>query len=857
MKRWLFRIGIGAVATLATSLLLALDFVSSFQRSLPSYRGTVAVAGLAQPAQILRDRYAIPHIVAGSFEDAAFALGYAHAQDRLWQMELSRRFIQGRLAELFGGPTVDTDIMMRTMGLYETAKDAVQHLAPESQGVLVAYSNGVNAFLASDKRRRPIEFALAGDTPEPWTPADSIAVLKGMALQLSGNAFGEAARAQLLPVLGHRGVEDFFPPFSEAPLPGYLDEVYATTRTGEAYGVPDTTASDNWVVDGAHSVTGKPLLANDPHLGFTMPSVWYLAHLSFAGEDVVGGTLAGIPAIVVGRNRHVAWGMTNTGPDTEDLYLERINPDNSRQYQTPVGFAGFETRSEIIKVRFGADRRVVIRKTRHGPVMSDAKGTSFADAAPEGYALAMAWTALLPDDTSMDSLLAIGRAKDANDLRAAGRSFVAPMQNIVYADDSDGSGHIGLALPGRVPIRAQSNDSLGLVPAPGWEGRYDWGGYIPPDAMVSIVDPPAGRIATANNKTAPENYPHTLTREWESNYRYDRIETLLTAGVAHDFNGREILNTHSRTPGSLTSKHSVETFKQIQLDVVDIYALALKERLIEVGRLHRVTDGSYQVPEMFDFRTDGPLDSPEANAAAGLIEQWDGSMRANRKEPFIFAAWARALAKRIYADELGPNFPAYWGYREQFTLRVLDNIDGEGRWCDDKGTPEVETCRDMIRLALKDALPEMKLRYGGEPPNWMGRPTWGDLHKAVHVHRPFGSFPFIGPFFNREIEMDGGPFTLLRADNRMASVRPYAAIHGAGYRGIYDLADPDQSRYIISTGQSGNVFSPHYDDLLELWAKGEYLAIPTDPTAVAGATVDRLDLQPMKAAGAAPTSTNP
>ncbi len=808
MKRWLFRILIGAAAVLATILLLGLDFVSSFQRSLPSYRGRVAVAGLAQPVQILRDRYAIPHIVAGSFEDAAFALGYAHAQDRLWQMELSRRFIQGRLAELFGSPTVDTDIMMRTMGLYDAATEAVKHLAPESQRVLTAYASGVNAFLASHKGRWPIEFALAGDTPEPWTPADSIAVLKGMAFQLSGNAFAEAARAQLLPVLGHRGVEDFFPPFSDGPLPGYLDEVYATTRTGQAFGVPDTTASDNWAVDGAHSVSGKPLVANDPHLGFTIPSFWYLAHLSFAGEDVVGGTLAGIPAIVVGRNRHVAWGMTNTGPDTEDLYLERINPDNSRQYQTPVGFAGFETSSEIIKVRFGADRRVVIRKTRHGPVMSDARGTSFAAAAPDGYALALAWTALAPDDTSMDSLLAIGRAKDAKELRAAGRSFVTPMQNIVYADDSDGSGHIGLALPGRVPIRAESNDSLGLVPAPGRDGRYDWGEYIPPDAMVSIVDPPSGRIATANNKTVPENYPNTLTREWESSYRYDRIDKLLAE----------------------TSKHSVASFRTIQTDFIDNYALELKSRLIAAG----------------------PFEGMDAEVA-GLIANWNGAMRRDRPEPLIFAAWARALARRIYADELGANFGAYWGYREQFTLRVLDNVEGAGRWCDDKGTTEIESCPSRIRLALRDAVVELSQAYGATPSRW----RWGDAHQAVHVHRPFGTFPFIGRFFNREIEMDGGPFTLLRADSRMASTRPYAAIHGAGYRGIYDLGNPDQSRYIISTGQSGNVYSPHYDDLLELWAKGEYIAIPIDPASIAATTVDRMELQPLKPAGAAPTSTNP
>src|SRR5215471_6648330 len=389
MKRWLFRIGITFAAVVAVLLLLLLDFIGSSRRSVPSYSGSVITAGLAQPARILRDRYAVPHIVAESFDDAAFALGYAHAQDRLWQMELSRRFIQGRLAELFGAPAVDTDILLRTMGLYAAAKGATDHLSRDSQRALIAYADGVNAYLTGHKGPWPIEFTLAADTPEPWTPADSIAILKGMAFQLSGNAFGEAARLELLPVLGRKGVQDFFPPFSEAPLPGYLDEVYGAVRTGQIFGVPDTTASDNWAVDGRHSMSGKPLLANDPHLGFTIPSVWYLAHLSFGGEDIVGGTLAGVPAIVVGRNRHVAWGVTNTGPDTQDLYLERFSADSSRQYQTPAGYTAFENQIETIKVRFGSDRRDVVRTSRHGPILSDVPGLSFSSAAPRAYAVSL------------------------------------------------------------------------------------------------------------------------------------------------------------------------------------------------------------------------------------------------------------------------------------------------------------------------------------------------------------------------------------------------------------------------------------------------------------------------------------
>ncbi len=804
MKRWLVRLSIGLAAFIAVVLLLGLDFVSSFQRSLPVYDGTIQVAGLTQPVQVLRDRHAVPHILADSFEDAAFGLGFVHAQDRLWQMEMSRRFIQGRLAEGLGELALDADVLMRTMGLYKAAGQALEHLSPDSRRALEAYAAGVNAYVATHRGRLPIEFVLAGLTPEPWTPTDSIAVLKGMAFQLSGNAFGEAARARLLPVLGLRGLEDFFPPFDAAPLPGYLNDVFATTRTGLIRGVPDTTASDNWVVSGERSVSGKPLLANDPHLGFTIPSFWYLAHLSFSGEDIVGGTLPGIPSIVAGRNRNVAWGMTNTAPDTQDLFLERLNPDNSRQYQTPLGMAEFETRTETIRVRFGGERRIIVRNSRHGPIVSDTN-SSFGDAAPDGYELALAWTALDPDDTSMDALLALGRAKTADDMRAAGHLFVTPMQNIVYADKEGTSGHIGLMLPGRVPQRAESNDALGIVPAPGWDGRYDWREPIPADAMVSIVDPPSGHISTANNKTVPDDYRYVLTREWESNYRFDRIEQLLAA----------------------SSKHSVESFKTIQTDPTDLYALELKRRLLAAGS--------------FEGR---------AADAAQILTRWDGAMLRDRPEPLIFSAWARALARRIFGDELGANFENYWGYRDQVTLRVLDNVDDAGRWCDDRGTTESEDCASRIRLALDDAVAELSAAYGENMSAW----RWGNPHQAIHVHRPLGSFPVIGGAFNREAEMDGGAFTLLRADNAMGSQRPYAAVHGAGYRAIYDLGAPDESLYIISVGQSGNVFSPHYDDLLGLWAGARYITIPTAPVAVSSSTAHALWLEPVSAANG---STNP
>jgi penicillin amidase len=348
-------------------------------------------------------------------------------------------------------------------------------------------------------------------------------------------------------------------------------------------------------------------------------------------------------------------------------------------------------------------------------------------------------------------------------------------------------------------LRHAANDALGLVPALGWDGRYDWQGFVPDDAFFQIADPAEGQIATANNRTVPDTYPYPITVEWDVPYRHDRIAALLAA----------------------TPMHSIDSFRRIQLDPVDTYALILKSRLMAAA----------------------PFAGTGADAAR-LLERWDGAMRRDRAEPLIFTAWARALARRIHGDELGETFERYWGYRPEFTLRVLDDINGQARWCDDKGTQETESCASRIRLALEDAMAELSAAYGPDPSRW----RWGDAHISVHEGRPFGAFPLIGSFFNREAVMDGGAFTVLRADHRMGSQRPYAAVHGAGYRGIYDLGDADGSLYMISTGQSGNLYSRHYDDLLPLWAEGGYVKIPITPQTIATSAAYTLTLQPLSGA---------
>ncbi len=790
------RIAAGFAVTILLAALALTIAVARYRYSLPAYVGTVRVRGLSAPVHILRDAHAVPHIIAKSRADALFGLGYAAAQDRLWQMEFTSRVMQGRLAEMVGPAGVPTDVFMRTLGLYRLAEQSVAHLKPQTRHLLEAYAAGVNAYLQTRKGPLPIEFALMGATAQPWRPADSIAILKYMQLSLSGNMQGEIARARLAGKLSRRQIEDLFPPYPgdpNSPLPAYLS-LFAHARTA-ALPVPDITASNDWVVSGARSVTGEPLLANDPHLALSIPSIWYLAHLSFPGEDEVGAVLPGGPGITLGRNRTVAWGMTNTGPDTQDLYLEKLVPGDANAYFTPTGTARFQTRVETIAVRFGTPVTITVRNTRHGPVLP-ANYARIKGLLPKGYVLALAWTALTPNDNTIQAVMDIATAKNRADVNALMKNYLSPMQNMVYATND---GHIGLILASRIPLRDPANDSLGLVPAKGWDARYDWKGYIPFDQLPRIDDPPSGQIATANNKTAPPGYPYTLTRDWAEPFRFWQIDKLL-----------------KQTP-----RHSLATFKAIQLDIHDRFAEELLPLLLKAR----------------------PWPTQQGRQAVAMLSKWNYAMDANRPEPLIYEAWDRALVRRLIADELGSDFKAFWSHDAVFTLRVLRNVDGEARWCDDVTTKTHEDCASRIRMALGDALAELNAVYGGDMTRW----RWGDAHHAVFTHQPFGSFPILDGIFDREIEASGGAFTIRRADFRFSSKRPYAAVHGAGYRAIYDLAHPDNSLFVITTGESGNIFSPYYDDQIPLWAHGDYFRIPTSMSEHRAMVKYRLTLQPASA----------
>jgi penicillin amidase len=757
------------------------------RQSLPATTGELRLAGLGAPVDIVRDTHAIPHIYAASEEDAHFALGFVHAQDRLWQMEMNRRIAAGRLAEILGPVALETDRFMRTLGVRRAAETNLAHYDAHTRRQLEAYAAGVNAFLGTNPVLPP-EFWLLRVAPEPWTPVDSVAWTKMMAWDLGGNWRSELLRLRLSRTLSTARIQEFLPPYAgdaSLPLPE-LKEFYGRMErqpaqiamngrsTGPALDFAEGLGSNSWVVSGARSTSGRPLLANDPHLGLSAPSVWYFAHLHAPGLDAIGATLPGVPGIILGRNDRIAWGFTNTGPDVQDLYLERI--DRAGNYLAPDGPRPFTVVAETIKVKGAAEETLQVRISRHGPVISDVSQVAL-DAVPRGHALAFSWTALADDDLTMQAALKLQSARDWSGFMDAARELHVPQQNVSYADVD---GNIGFVAAGRVPIRKPENDLKGLAPAPGWDARYDWAGYIPFAELPQAYNPPEGKIVTANQKIVGADYRHFITSEWQPPYRAERIDALLQA----------------------TAKHGLKDFSRIQADTLSLAAKELLPHLLKTV-----------------------AKSEEARVALAKLGAWDGVMASERIEPLLLIAWWRELARAIYADELGEAFRGSWSPRALFMVNVLADRNGQSAWCDNVRTRVVETCDALLASSLESALTDLRQRYGSDVKNW----AWGDAHVARNRHRPFTRQSWLARIFDVRVPSPGDAYTInVGQSDFNDEADPYANRHAASLRAIYDLADPQASVFIHSTGQSGNPLSLDYRSFATGWARGDYLPMLTD-----------------------------
>ncbi|EIC30053.1 penicillin acylase family protein [Methylomicrobium album] len=745
---------------------------------------TLELAGLIQPVEVYRDRFDVPHVYAQSADDAYFALGYLHARERLWQMELSRRAGSGRLAELFGADALEQDRFMRTLGLRRAAEANWARLDPATQASLQAYAKGVNAGIARS-RWLPIEFYLTGaPRPEPWRPVDSLTWLKIMAWRLSGNWWEELLNLRLQSRLPAVQLADLFPPYPGdapqtlpdvskwyAPVAAQADRLLAQHRD-EA---DKSVGSNNWAVDGSRSVSGKPLLANDPHLPLTAPSTWYFAHLHAPGLNVIGAGLPGVPGILLGRNEQVAWAFTNTNPDSQDVFVERLVPGNPAHYRTPAGEAAFTEFTETLRVKGAPDERLTVRASRHGPLISAADADARL-ATPPGTVLALSWVGLRADDMTVRFMLNAGRAQNAEQLKAVARDFHSPQQNIVYAD---AEGRIGFIAAGRVPLRAQGNELRGALPAPGWLAQYDWQGMIPFEQLPQQSGGSGGKIVTANQKITPEDYPHFITSGWALPYRAERISNLLDRRARHD----------------------VRSFATLQNDVFNPVAAELMPLLLNVD-----------------------VEDESSRQVLRSMRDWDYRMAADAAQPLIFAAWLRHLNGILLQDKLGQFYELVGDYNPAFLARVLNNRDGSaGRWCR-SGAAAPTPCAGEIRQALQDAVAELRQHYGDEPAQW----RWGRAHVSVFANQPLGRLPGLGRFFNVEAESAGGMDTVNVSGYRYdEQTGRYLGESGPAFRAIYDLAEPDNSVFILGTGQSGRPWSPHYRDMTSAWAEGGYLPLTT------------------------------
>ena len=702
--RWTRRIVGGLLLTLL--LLLAAGFFW-LRSSLPELDGERWLAGLQGPVEVLRDRHGVPTIRAGSAADAAFALGFVHAQDRFAQMETMRRIGAGRLAEVAGGAVAGIDRQMRGLGLAGQAEAQAAALAPDHRRIAEAYAAGVNAWLANRNGALPWEVALLFYEPEPWRVADSMLWGRIMAFRLLGNWRDEALRARLAERLTPERIADLW------PGPAVADPV---TLPGLGSG----GGSNVW------AVAEGPMLANDPHLGYTIPNIWYLARLETPEGVLAGATAPGSPFLVLGHNGRIAWGMTTPYIDTADIV--------KRPEVTSI-------RRERLKVRWGEDRRLELRQTRNGVVMSD-----FSDRLPEGWAVES--PVFRHDDRTPDALAALNRVRDWRGLEDTLAAFHSPAQNIAYAD---AGGRIGLATAGRTPLRR-----AGGFDASETNG---WRGLIPFEALPRRADPASGRIVNANNRLVDDSYPHDLGRDWAAPYRAERIEALLDDGADH---------------------------AEIQNDIVSLSARELLPLLLAA--------------------------TPDAR-----LEAWNGAMDRHRPEPLIYMAWVREAMRTIFADELGPHFERWWAYRPRVLRRALTERPA---WCDDIATEGVESCAERLQLAHRRAAAFLLERHGPETP------PWGEAHRARFSHPIAGRIPLLRDLLDREIAASGGPTTVNRSAMRFRDAeRPFLGRHGAGFRAIYDLAGLDRSGFIAAVGQSGNPFSPHYDDLLELWRDGRYILL--------------------------------
>jgi penicillin G amidase len=859
------------------------------QRGWAQTTGTITAAGLHHPVSVLRDAYGIIQISADDSHDLFLAQGYVHAQERMWQMEMSRRIGAGRLSELFGPDEVATDTYIRTLGWRQAAQRDLNAMSPDSIDILQAYSDGVNDWIKEHDGRLSTPFVvtgiksgiggIGGFTLEKWTPLDTATWQKVQAWSLGGNVDSEIFRMLADQRLGSPAkTDELFPPYdptapvitpsglagsggagapkgaasapvAAAPADPAVAAAGAQLTAANAAALTDIArlqasvaalagldrgagivgdhgvGSNNWVVAGSRTASGKPILANDPHLGFSEPSVWIMngLHCTTVSDgcpwDVIGVTFPGAPGVVLGHNEHIAWGATNVGPDTEDLFLETPDPvDPAARYLYQGQAVPYDIRHETIKVAGAADVVIDVKSTRHGVVLSDVDPRL-----KDGPILALRWTTTAEADLALESFFKIDRASNFDQFKAAFAGYGSPSQNFIYADTD---GHIGYVLPGLIPIRADGcpaeAPSAGVCKPTvgadrvrdGESGRYDWIGYVPRDQLPWQLDPAGGQIVSANNEAVDGKYPFWLGDEWDPGYRAARISTLL---------------------GQASAKLTADDMRAIETDTY-------------VGRADTI------VPELQSLALQPS--TADGRVLWGRIVDWDRHCDVASVGCAAYITTETALQRAIFDDELGPIARDYVGTTMAWQALIEVLRTPKSSWWTNTANSSASADPAKVAAAAIDATAAQLRAAYGDPANW----TWGKIHTVQFKEGTLGTSPIFAWYFNSaptavagaDGAIDNTYYQISQAypDPHDASFVPagitdlYDVTNGPSYRFTIDMSDLDGARIVITTGQSGNPFDTHYGDLISTWIAGGTVPLPFSQGNVQASAITTLTLSP-------------
>jgi penicillin G amidase len=792
---------------LLASVAAAAWFYSAARSALPQLDGRLVAPGLTAEVIVSRDGHGVPTLQAASLADLFFAQGFVTAQDRLWQMDMMRRAAGGELAELLGPDYLEHDRTQRILGLRAAAQKMLEVSTAEDRARFQDYARGVNAYIALRQGRLPLEFRVLGYTPRPWKPEDSTLIAAQMIQTLSGSPLQALVREKILAKLGPDLTADLYvnsswhdrPPTVSRPSLDQMEEEnhdvddsdvdtsvtqnhpgasaprwFSPTAVNEQ---PFVVGSNNWVVSGAHTVSGKPLLSNDMHLHHQMPNLWYEVHLRSGEIEVAGVSLPGMPYVIVGHNQRIAWGFTNIGPTVEDAYVETLNQQG--QYLTPQGWQAPGHRQEVIHVKGMPDVVEDVELTRHGPIVT-------ALAPGEARKLALRWTLY---DGIRNPFFALDSAQNWDQFRQALARFDAPAQNVVYADVED---NIGYQATGKIPIRASGDGSL---PENGADDAHEWTGYIPFEKLPSVLNPPSGLIATANSRITPDDYPYSISTEWEAPWRSERIYRVLESG----------------------KKFSAADMLQLQTDIS-----SAPDRYFA---------------EQFVYAVDHAKNpSARARQGADLMRGWDGRMTGDSAAPTIESSARAQLYRLLLEPKLGPapkdpkleestlSWKSYsWGMQSIWLENVL--LHHPARWL----PSNYSDYNELLTAAVEAAVNEP------DSPKALNSWRWGNFNPLELQHPIFGRVPILELWTGPGLQAQSGSGYTVKAVTRH---------HGPSERMTADLSNLDQSTLNLVTGEAGNFLSPYYMDQWKAWYQGFTFQLPFSPQAVAKAEAHHLVLAP-------------